>query len=327
MIFSLHPLPWPPTNTVTAGSDGATSRTAGLAQRSPLATASPVAVCIAKRPVGAVRQARLEHLVLAAVCQAFNTDCRKANAVETVFQSIFSSKTGALPLASFLLAPVQHGIPRDKRQNVTMMDFYMTPGSCSTGIHILLEELDLIFSAHIVNLPAGDSTKPAFLAINPKGSIPVLVRPDGVALTEFQAIAWWLALTYPKAKLLPEGADAQGEALDLLSFIVGTIHLQGYTRIFVPERTMFREEDRPRIESQGKQIVLKGFSLISKRLETSTSGYLFDHFTIADAALFYVSFWADRTGLPLPAPCRKHFDLMLTRPKVRQVLMEEGYRP
>jgi glutathione S-transferase len=176
-----------------------------------------------------------------------------------------------------------------------MMDFYMTPGSCSTGIHILLEELDLIFSAHIVNLPAGDSTKPEFLALNPKGSIPVLVRPDGVALTEFQAIAWWLALTYPKAKLLPEGADAQGEALDLLSFIVGTIHLQGFTRIFVPERTMFREDDRPRVEAQGKQIVLKGFSILEKRLEGSESGYLFGHFTIADAALFYV---ASATGLP-----------------------------
>ena len=37
-----------------------------------------------------------------------------------------------------------------------VMRFYMTPGSCSTGIHVLLEELDLPFEAWIVNLPAGE---------------------------------------------------------------------------------------------------------------------------------------------------------------------------
>lgn len=36
------------------------------------------------------------------------------------------------------------------------MKLYMTPGSCSTGIHILLEEIDRPFAAYIVNLPAGD---------------------------------------------------------------------------------------------------------------------------------------------------------------------------
>jgi len=55
----------------------------------------------------------------------------------------------------------------------------MTPGSCSTGIHIILEELEEIFEAHIVNLPAGDQFKPAYTAINPKSNIPALARPDG----------------------------------------------------------------------------------------------------------------------------------------------------
>jgi glutathione S-transferase len=83
------------------------------------------------------------------------------------------------------------------------MKFYMTPGSCSTGIHILLEELGLLFEVHPVNLLAGDQNKPDYLAINPKATIPTLVRDDGSALTDFQAIAWWLARQFPKAGLLP----------------------------------------------------------------------------------------------------------------------------
>jgi len=80
------------------------------------------------------------------------------------------------------------------------MKLYMTPGSCSTGIHILLEEIGLVFEAYLVNLLAGDHLKANFVALNPKSTIPVLVRDDGSALTEFPAIAYWLAKTYPKAK-------------------------------------------------------------------------------------------------------------------------------
>ncbi len=60
------------------------------------------------------------------------------------------------------------------------MKFYMTPGSCSTGIHILLEMLELPFEAWILNLPAGDHLKPEYLTINPRGTIPTLVPDDEV---------------------------------------------------------------------------------------------------------------------------------------------------
>jgi len=49
-------------------------------------------------------------------------------------------------------------------------------------------------------------------------------------------------------------------------------------------------------------------------------------FSIADAALFYVEFWADKTGLPLPPRCAAHYQLVRSRPVVQRVLREEGYR-
>ena len=83
------------------------------------------------------------------------------------------------------------------------MKFYMTPGPCSTGIHLLLEEVGAVFEVYIVNLPAGDHLKPDYLAINPRATIPTLVLDDGRPITDFQAIAWWPARQYPRCKLLP----------------------------------------------------------------------------------------------------------------------------
>lgn len=206
-----------------------------------------------------------------------------------------------------------------------MIELYMTPGSCSTGIHILLEELEIIFSANVVNLLAGDTQKPEFLALNPKGSIPVLIRDSGAALTDFQSIAWWLAASNPKAQLIPTDIEEQAEVLNTLDFIVNYIHGQGFTRLFTTEKYMQREEDRPAVEAQGRIIVKRGFQHIATRLKGSGE-YLFGRFSIADAALFYVEFWATRIDIELPEACKQHYGAMIKRRAVQQVLAEEGYR-
>jgi len=201
--------------------------------------------------------------------------------------------------------------------------FYMTPGSCSTGIHILLEECDLVFEAHIVNLLAGDQYKPDYLAINPKGSIPALVLDDGTALTEFSAIAWWLARSYPKRQLLPATVAGEARALGLMNYAVHTLHTQGFARIFTTERFAPSSGDHESVKAQGRQIIDQGFAIVDREL--AGREYVDAQFGIADAALFYVEFWAERIGIALPANCLAHYRRLLTRPAVRQVLAEEGY--
>lgn len=203
------------------------------------------------------------------------------------------------------------------------MKFYMTPGSCSTGIHILLEECGLIFEVTIVNLLAGDQYKADYAAINPKGSIPALVLDDGTVLTEFSAIAWWLARSYPKRKLLPENLIDEVQTLSVMNHVVHTLHTQGFARIFTTERFAPSSSEHESVKAQGRQIIDKAFTIVDRELLGRQ--YVVGHFTIADAALFYVEFWADRIGIPLPANCQAHYRRMLTRPAVRQVLAEEGY--
>lgn len=201
--------------------------------------------------------------------------------------------------------------------------FYMTPGSCSTGIHILLEECGLVFEAYIVNLLAGDQYKADYRAINPKGTIPALVLDDGTALTEFSAIAWWLARTYPRRKLLPEDIAGEVRALGLMNYAVHTLHTQGFARIFTTERFAPSGSDHESVKAQGRQIVEQGFAIVERELEGRD--FVGEHFGIADAALFYNEFWAERIGIPLPPNCAAHYRRLLTRPAVRQVLAEEGY--
>ena len=204
------------------------------------------------------------------------------------------------------------------------MKFYMTPGSCSTGIHILLEELELPFEVYLVNLMAGDQFKPEYIEINPKSTIPTLVRDDGVSITEFQAIAWWLARRYPKSILLPEEIDKEASVIEIMAFVTGTIHGQGYTRLFTTTNYTSNEAEHAAIQARGREIVSNGLAVMDKVL--AGKDYVVGNFSIADAALFYVEFWADKIKLELPANCLAHYKRMIQRPEVRRVLLEEGYR-
>jgi glutathione S-transferase len=206
-----------------------------------------------------------------------------------------------------------------------MMKFYMTPGSCSTGVHIILEELEEVFEAHVVNLPAGDHFKPDYVAINPKSTIPTLVRRDGTSLTEVVAIAYWLGSAYPRAGLWPRDPEEATRALEAMAYVAGTIHGQGFARIFAANTFGRDPADHPEISQLGRDIVEKGFAVIDRAL--AERPYLAGVFSVADPILFYVAFWADKTGIRLPANLAAHYRRMLTRPAVRRVLAEEGYNP
>jgi glutathione S-transferase len=214
------------------------------------------------------------------------------------------------------------------------LKFFMTPGSCSTGIHILLEHLELPFEVTVLNLPAGDHLRSPYRELNPKGTIPALQLDDGTVLTEWPAIAWWLAATHPRARLISEDRRLAAQTLEHMDHVVGTVHGQGFTRIFTTDRYLpaglseaQRSAWQAAVQAQGRAIVEEGFALADAVLARSASGHLVgDAFSVADAALFYVEFWADKIGLPLPAHCAAHHRMLRAMPVVARVLREEGYR-
>src|SRR5215472_15432704 len=107
------------------------------------------------------------------------------------------------------------------------MKLMYSPGACSIGIHVLLEEIGKPYEAQLVNLREGAQFKPDFTAVNPKSKVPTLVRDDGSVLTEYPAIAFWLASTNPEKKLLPEDVESRTRGIEALDYAVATIHMQG----------------------------------------------------------------------------------------------------
>jgi glutathione S-transferase len=194
------------------------------------------------------------------------------------------------------------------------MRFYMTPGSCTTGIHILLEELDVLFEAHLISLPAGEHRTAEFIALNPKSTIPILVCDDGRVITEFQAIAWWLARRFPAAGLLSDNPDDEARIPEVMDYVVGTIHMQGFARIFTTDSFAPTAADHETVRRQGRTIVANGFGVINELL--AGRDCVVDNFSIADAALFYTEFWPVRTDIDLPQWCAAHYRTMLKRPAI-----------
>jgi glutathione S-transferase len=175
-----------------------------------------------------------------------------------------------------------------------------------------------------VNFREGEQYKPEFTAINPKSKVPTLIRDDGSVLTEFPAIAYWLARTNADKHLLPDDPDAQARTLEAMDYVVATMHMQGFSRIFRPENFSPTPDDADKVKARGREIFEKGLVLMDKTL--AGKDYLGGKdISIADAALFYVEFWgAGRLKMNLPPNCAAHYQRMLTRPAVRKVMEEEG---
>ena len=202
------------------------------------------------------------------------------------------------------------------------MKLYYAPGACSIGIHVLLEEIGKPYEAERMNLQQGEQYKPPFTAVNPKSKVPTLTRDDGTVLTEFPAIAYWLAKTNPSANLLPEDVELQTKALELTDYAVATVHMQGFGRQFRPSNFSPNAADEDAVKARGKEIAEKGFALIDKAM--GGNDYAVGKFSVADAAIFYVEFWTKRVSMTLPAHCAAHLDRMLARPAVQRVMQQEG---
>ena len=202
------------------------------------------------------------------------------------------------------------------------MKLYYAPGACSIGIHVLLNEIGKPFEIEKVDLAGGKQHQAPFTDVNPKSKVPTLQRDDGSVLTEFPAIATWLARSNPDKKLLADDPEGMARALETVDYVVATMHMQGFSRIFRPANYAPSEADHDAVKARGREIFEKGFALVDGKLKGKD--YVTGAFSIADCALFYTELWSTRVKVPMPANIAAHFDRMKARPAVQKTLQAEG---
>lgn len=208
-----------------------------------------------------------------------------------------------------------------------MLKFYYSPAACSMAPHIALEESGANFEAIPINILKRENFSPEFLAVNPKGFIPVLQTPDGI-ISENPAILLYIGMSFPEAGLLPRN-DAFGaaEATSFNAFLSSAVHVT-YRHISRPRLFADGEAARLALLAKVPQMLGKYFGLIEERLSDGREWVHGDRFSISDPYLFvYASylFWKGDRGDPNAFPnVLRHRERVLARPATQRALAREG---
>lgn len=195
--------------------------------------------------------------------------------------------------------------------------------TCSIGIHVLLEEVGIPYDLRIVDFSKGEQKTPEYKALNPKGKVAALVRDDGSVITEYAAIAMWLAMTNPDKNLMPTDPEGIMRTVETMDFIVGTVHMLSWRMWRRSDAYSDIPEAQEQLKERGKAAMLAALDVVDAQLEGKD--YLMGDFSIADTALYYNEYWAvDVAGWTLPPSVQAHYERMKARPSVQASRKLEG---
>ncbi len=159
-----------------------------------------------------------------------------------------------------------------------MIDLYTAATPNGWKATITLEELDLPYTLHPVDLTAGEQDTPKFRALNPNGRIPVIVDHE-TNMTLFESGAILLYLAEKTGLLMPRELSDRFRVIQWLMFQMGGIGpMQGQAVTF--ER--YFPEDVPAARKRYKNETRRLYEVLNTRL--AESEYLAGDYSIADIA-------------------------------------------
>jgi GSH-dependent disulfide-bond oxidoreductase len=148
---------------------------------------------------------------------------------------------------------------------------------------ILLEEVELPYEVHPINIAKGDQLKPEYLAINPNNKIPAIIDTDGPGgkpLKLFESGAILMYLAEKTGKFLPQEMAKRYEVIQWLMFQMG-----GVGPMFGQANYFYRLEEKVpfAIERYYKEAI-RLYKVLEQTL--GQRDYLAGDYSIADIATY-----------------------------------------
>jgi GSH-dependent disulfide-bond oxidoreductase len=150
-------------------------------------------------------------------------------------------------------------------------------------VSIMLEEVELPYEVHPIDLAKGDQLKPEYLAINPNNKIPAIIDtegPGGKPFKLFESGAILMYLAEKTGKFLPQEMAKRYEVIQWLMFQMG-----GVGPMFGQANYFYRLEEKVpfAIERYYKEAI-RLYNVLEQAL--AQKDYLAGEYSIADIATY-----------------------------------------
>ena len=201
--------------------------------------------------------------------------------------------------------------------------FFYGPKTCALASRIALDEAGAAYEPVRVDFASGEQTKPAYLAINPKGRVPALVTDRGV-LTENVAILAFVAQSHPDKHLAPLSdpfAFAEMQAFN--AYLASTVHVN-HAHKHRGHRWATEESSFLDMRRKVPETMAASFRLIENDFFRGP-WVMGEAYSVADAYLFTVTRWLEGDGVDVAQFPRvaEHLARMGERPAVQRALAGE----
>ena len=144
----------------------------------------------------------------------------------------------------------------------------------------MLEEVELPYNVHKIDITKGEQFTPEFVAINPNSKIPAIVDQD-TGMTVFESGAILIYLGEKTGKFLPTEQKARFQVLEWLMFQMGGVGPMfgqlNHFKKFAPEKIPYA------IERYEKE-TLRLYGVLDKQL--ADREFICNEYSIADIATF-----------------------------------------
>ncbi len=161
-----------------------------------------------------------------------------------------------------------------------MIDLYTFTTPNGRKASVMLEEVELPYTVHRVDITKNEQFTPEFVAINPNSKIPAIVDQDA-GITVFESGAILLYLAEKTGKLLSQDLKTRFETIQWLMFQMGSVGPMlgqlNHFRRFAPEKIPYA------IDRYEKE-TLRIYGVLNQQL--ADREFICGEYSIADIATF-----------------------------------------